>query len=174
MIIEEGTRADCIILAQRGEHYSLTGSGLLGSTSEAVVRKSGRPVMVTPVSFREIERIGLAYDGSEASERALKVAAELSGNMDRPLAVLIITDDKEKADALTGKIKVLLGPYNVTRSVEIRSGKEETQIIEFTQQDTVDLLVMGAYGHSRIRELILGSTTSYVIRKSAVPVLMTR
>jgi nucleotide-binding universal stress UspA family protein len=174
MIIEEGTRADCIILAQRGEHYLLTGSGLLGSTSEAVVRKSGRPVMVTPVSFREIERIGLAYDGSEPSERALKVAAELSGSLDRPLTALIITDDTEKADTLTGRIEVLLEPYSVTHSVEVRSGKEETQIVEFTQQDRVDLLVMGAYGHSRIRELILGSTTSYVIRKSAVPILMTR
>lgn len=173
MIIEEGKEADCIILAQRGEHYSLTRGGLLGSTSEAVVRKSGRPVMITPVSFHEVEKIGLAYDGSEPSEKALKVAAELSENLGWPLTVLIITDNDEKADALTGKVEAVLESYNVENFIEIRSGKEEKQIIKFTE-GPVDLMVMGAYGHSRIRELILGSTTSYVIRKSTIPVLMIR
>jgi len=174
MIIEEGKEADCIILAQRGEHYSLTRGGLLGSTSEAVVRKSGRPAMITPVSFHEVEKIGLAYDGSGPSEKALRVAAELSESLGWPLTVLIITNYDKRADALTGKVEALLGSYDVESVIEVRSGKEEKRIIEFTRDGSVDLMVMGAYGHSRIRGLILGSTTSYVIRKSTIPVLMTR
>ncbi len=51
-IIEEAKNADLIILAQRGEHFHLSSGGILGSTAESVVRKSGKPVMVTPATFR--------------------------------------------------------------------------------------------------------------------------
>ena len=174
MIIEEGTEADCIILAQRGEHYSLTHGGLLGSTSEAVVRKSGSPVLITPVGFREVETIGLAYDGSGPSEKALHAAVELSEKMGWPLTVLIVTDYDKRANALTEKVEALLESCDCDSVIEVGSGKEEKRIIEFTRDGSIDLLVMGAYGHSRIRSLILGSTTSYVIRKSTIPVFMIR
>ena len=174
LIIEEGADADCIILAQRGEHYSLTRGGLLGSTSEAVVRKSGKPVLVTPVAFREVQTIGLAYDGSGPAEKALTTAVGLSSCMGCPLAVLIVTNDDRRAQSLKGKVTELLGSAAVDSVVEVRGGKEEKGLIAFTRDGSIDLLVMGAYGHSRIRTLILGSTTSYVIRKSTIPVLMTR
>jgi nucleotide-binding universal stress UspA family protein len=54
------------------------------------------------------------------------------------------------------------------------SGKEPDEIIKFIREGAVELMVMGAYGHNRLRELFLGSTTSHVIRKSPVPVLLTR
>jgi nucleotide-binding universal stress UspA family protein len=174
MIIEKGEDADCIILAQRGEHYSLTDGGLLGSTSESVVRKTGKPVLVTPLDFKEIRKVGLAYDGGPHAERALKIAAELSVTLESTLTVLIITGDDEEAQILGEKIGSFLDPYDVQMSLEIRSGKEEQEIVRFSGEGMVDLLVMGAYGHSRIRKFILGSTTSYVIRKSEIPVLLIR
>jgi nucleotide-binding universal stress UspA family protein len=174
MIIEEGEGADCIILAQRGEHYSLTGGGLLGSTSESVVRKTGKPVLVTPLEFKEIRKVGLAYDGGPHAERALKIAAELSLSLESTLTVLIITGDDEEARILGEKVGSFLEPYDLQMSLEIRSGKEEQEIVRFSCEGVVDLLVMGAYGHSRIRKFILGSTTSYVIRKTEIPVLLIR
>ena len=174
MIIEEGEDADCIILAQRGEHYSLTDGGLLGSTSESVVRKTGKPVLVTPLDFKEIRKVGLAYDGGSHAERALRIAAELSITLASTLTVLIITGDDEQAGILGKKVGSFLDPYDVALSLEIRGGKEEQEIVRFSGEGVVDLLVMGAYGHSRIRKLILGSTTSYVIRKSEIPVLLIR
>ena len=58
--------------------------------------------------------------------------------------------------------------------VIIMSGKEQDEIIQFIREGAVELMVMGAYGHNRLRELFLGSTTSHVIRKSPIPVLLTR
>jgi nucleotide-binding universal stress UspA family protein len=52
-------------------------------------------------------------------------------------------------------------------------GKEGEEIIKFIKEDAVELIVMGAYGHNRLRELLLGSTTSQVIQKSPIPVLLT-
>ncbi len=174
MIIEEGENADCIILAQRGEHYSLTDGGLLGSTSESVVRKTGKPVLVTPLEFKEIRKVGLAYDGGPHAERALTIAAELTITLASTLTVLIITGDDEQAEILGKKVTSFLDSYDIALSLEIRGGKEEQEIVRFSGEGVVDLLVMGAYGHSRIRKFILGSTTSYVIRKSEIPVLLIR
>ena len=54
------------------------------------------------------------------------------------------------------------------------SGKEPDEIIKFIREGSVELMVMGAYGHNRLRELFLGSTTSQVVRKSPIPVLLIR
>ncbi len=173
-IIEEGKKTDLIILAQRGEHYPLTGVGLLGSTSEAVVRKSGKPVMITPIDYQEINRMGLAYDGSKPSENALQLAVELSSKTHWPLSILLITDDPVRVAGVSEKIDSFLKPYDIESSFIVREGREEQEILRFIQEGSVELMVMGAYGHGRLRELILGSTTSYVIRKSNIPVLLIR
>ena len=71
--------------------------GLLGSVAEAVVRNSGKPVLVTPENFLEIESMGLAYDGSDSASKALKLSLELSEQTAWPLTVVIITSDKKAA-----------------------------------------------------------------------------
>ena len=173
-IINEGKNADLIVLAQRGEHYPLSRSVLLGSTAEAVVRKSGKPVLVTPVSFIEIESMGLAYDGSPPADHALKIAAELSDRIRWPLTVLIVTDNVKLSADLSKRVESALEDYAIDSDIIVLGGKEEKEIIRFIEEGAVELLLMGARGHSRFKELLLGSTTSHVIRKSRIPVLLAR
>ena len=59
-------------------------------------------------------------------------------------------------------------------TAEIRQGPPDAVIAKSVEADGVDLLVMGAYGHSRIRSLIIGSTTTSMIRQCLVPVLLFR
>ena len=173
-IIEEGKNADWILLAQRGEHFHMGGGSILGSTAESVVRKSGKPVIVTPKTFREIESMGLAYDGSGPADHALQLAVELSENASWPLTIIIITSDHFLGASLTHKIEGFLEPHKIDSEIIILTGKEDRELIKFINEGSVELMVMGAYGHNRLRELILGSTTSYVIRKSTIPVFLTR
>jgi nucleotide-binding universal stress UspA family protein len=172
-IVEEGINFDLILLAQRGEHFH-SGGAFLGSTAESVVRKSRRPVMVTPATFREIESMGLAYDGSGPADNALHLVVELHEQTSWPLTVIIITDDHGVGASLDQKIEDFLEPYKIDSTTILLRGKEEREIIKFIKEGSVELMVMGAYGHNRLRELILGSTTSYVIRKSTIPVLLSR
>ncbi len=174
MIIEAGQKADWIMLAQRGENYPLTRNLLLGSTSESVVRKSGKPVIITPLSFRPIKKIGLAYDGSPPGEKALETAVLLSKAAEWPLFVIIISADHISTAGLKQKTVEILDRYGMPHNITMHEGKEEQEILKFATEHPEQLLVMGAYGHSRIREMILGSTTSYVIRNTTVPVLLTR
>lgn len=174
-IIEEGRNCcDWILLAQRGEHFHIDGGAILGSTAQSVVRHSGKPVLVTPLHFREIKNMALAYDGSGPAQNALKLAAELSARAAWPLSVVIIAEDQALGAALSEKAKAYLKTTLVDNTILVLKGKEDKELLKFTREGAVDLLVMGAYGHNRLREMLLGSTTSAVIRKSTIPVLLIR
>lgn len=64
--------------------------------------------------------------------------------------------------------------YGHTASIEIASGQPETAISDVVERDGIDLLVMGAYGHSRIRAMIIGSTTAQMMRSCKIPVVLFR
>ncbi len=173
VIVEEAKDADWVFLPQKEEQFHESRDGFLGSASEVVIGKSDRPVLVIPVSFQEIESMGLAYDGSPSADNALKIAAELSDKVRWPLSIIIITDNSDQAADLSIRIEDLLDPYEeIDSDVVILSGKAEHEIIKFIKESSVELMVMGAHGNRRFEELTLGSTTSYVMRKSTVPVLI--
>ncbi len=178
VIIEEAQSADLILMAKKGEHFHLKEGGLLGSVAEAVVRNSGKPVLITPENFLEIESMGLAYDGSDSASKALKLSLELSEQNAWPLTVVIITSDAKKADNLSTQIEDMNEKYSSAPKADceiiILSGKESNEIIKFIREGAVELMVMGAYGHNRLRELLLGSTTTHIIRTSPIPVLLIR
>ncbi len=173
-IIEEARSADWIIMSQRGEHFHLGEGGILGSITESVVQASGRPVIVTPAAFRTIEKMALAYDGSAPAEKALIIAAKLASFMAWPLHTVIITDNQQTIQNLSEKLNAFLSNFQIKNELTILHGKEDRQLIKFIEGGSVQLLVMGAYGHNKLRRLLLGSTTSFVIRKSSIPVLLTR
>ena len=174
IIIETGKHADWIILAQRGEHFHFGEEGILGSTAETVVRASGKPVMVTPAAFREISAMVLAYDGSLPAGNALKIAAELVAQTSWPLSVIIVAADQKKGTELSSQAETLLGAHQVKGRIDVIKGKEDRELLRLAQGGEGELMIMGAYGHNRLRELFLGSTTSSLIRKSAIPILLTR
>ena len=176
IIIEEAKNADLILMAKKGEHFHLKEGGLLGSVAEAVVRNSGKPVLITPENFIEIESMGLAYDGSGPAIKALKLSLQLSQQNVWPLTVLIVTTDLKKAADLIDQIEEANqkeAPVVDCETITV-AGKEVDEIIKFIREGSVELMVMGAYGHNRLRELLLGSTTSHVINKSPIPVLLAR
>jgi nucleotide-binding universal stress UspA family protein len=173
IIIEESQGADLILMAKKGEHFHLKEGGLLGSVAEAVVRNSGKPVLITPETFLEIESMGLAYDGSDPAAKALKLSLELSGQASWPLTVVVISSDAQKSATLSTEIEDIVEAQSADCAVIILQGKEGEEIIKFIKEGSVELMVMGAYGHNRLRELLLGSTTSFVLRQSRIPVLLT-
>lgn len=172
MIVEEGKKADWILLAQRGEHHHLSAGGLLGSTSGSVVRKSRTPVMVTPADFREIESMGVAYDGSPPAENALKAAAELSSKAHWPLTTIMVTDDAKLAADLTKRVEDFLEAYEIDNEFVVLKGKPDRELLKFANEGSVELMVMGRHSHGKLKELFVGSTTTHVIRNGAIPVLI--
>ncbi|KAF0159276.1 MAG: universal stress protein family protein [Syntrophaceae bacterium] len=173
-IIEEAENADLVLMAKKGEHFHLKEGGLLGSVAEAVIRRSGKPVIVIPESFREIESIGLAYDGSAPARKALELCLNISEKSKWPITVLIISADAQKAANLSAQVEEMAQKNLADCEVIISAGREADEILKFIAEGAVELMVMGAYGHNRLRQWLLGSTTSHIIHKSPIPVLLIR
>jgi nucleotide-binding universal stress UspA family protein len=118
--------------------------------------------------------MGLAYDGSPSAKKALALSLSLSEKAQWPITVLIVHADAAKAADLSAEVETLAQKGLADCEVVVSSGKEAEEILKFIKEGSVELMAMGAYGHNRLREWLLGSTTSTIIQKSPVPVLLIR
>ena len=175
IILEQEKNADLVVLGQRGEHAAWL-AGALGSSVEHVVRASVKPCLVTPDRFRQVHHILIAYDGSEESSKALRAGIALAPALGAKVTITTVAavGAEDAATETLHKAKQQAIEAGVAAHAEPLHGDPEVQILELKESIGADLIVMGAYGHTRIRELILGSTTSHVMRKSDVAVLLVR
>ncbi|MFH0879714.1 MAG: universal stress protein, partial [Lentisphaerota bacterium] len=152
-ILQEETRYEMLVLGQKGEHAEWIGE-LSGSSVEQVVRHSIKPCLVTPGEFKPITKILTAYDGSGHSSKALHEAIELAVGLKVPLSILTVAEDKdyEKANALTKEGLKLAQAHNCIAAHLVAKGAPDAAILDVAEKHHFDLIVMGAYGHSRIRE----------------------
>jgi nucleotide-binding universal stress UspA family protein len=173
-ICEHARVADLVVIGHRGVNEKFS-TGLLGGTAESVARKSPRPVFVSPMQFNPIRRPLLAYDGSQRASAALQSAAEFCAVTDLPLSILHVKP-REGADEgrILDEARHYLGSYGIQPTFLSLSGYPYEQIVACVKEQGHDLLFIGAYGHSRIIEMVLGSTTEYVLRNTPCPVFLSR
>jgi nucleotide-binding universal stress UspA family protein len=173
---EKGAGAvSLVMMGKRGEHADLA-TGHLGSTMERVVRASTKPCLVTPRALKPVCRVLLAYDGSPSSTKALHwlVQAAAFQDLELVLATVAATDGQEKAEELLREGDNLLRAGGWKASVQLLVGEPGDAIADYVEHQGVDLLIMGAYGHGALRRLLVGSTTTDLVRRCHVPVLLFR
>ncbi|MCH6255932.1 universal stress protein [Puniceicoccaceae bacterium K14] len=165
--------ADLVVIGKRGNHANFE-KGHLGHNLERVVRSCQHPVLVSSREFTKMESFILAFDGGASSKKAVEYAANnplLKGMKCRLLSVGK-TNAALEADLEEAKQALIKAGYDTT--AEVQSGEPDKVIAETVEKENIDLLVMGAYGHSHIRHLIVGSTTTAMIRIVKIPVLLFR
>jgi len=172
-IAERARTADLVVIGHRGVNEKFS-SGLLGSTAESITRKCPKPVFVSTMDFRPVTRPLLAYDGSQRAAAAMHAAAEFCVSLSLPLTVVTVCNDPESGEKVIGDARKYLASYDLTSAYEVQMGNAPEQIIATIKERDFDLLFIGAYGHSRILEMVLGSTTEYVVRNSPCPVFLNR
>lgn len=170
VIIDHSGLADLIVMGRGGEHNEWL-DGLIGSTAEAVIRRSDLPVLITARAEPGQQRILSAYDGSPHSQNALRTAVAFAEMWKTSLTVLVVDEDSNHAALEVGGY---LEAHGVEGTVLEAQGDSGEQIVEFAKSTGADLVVMGAYGHSKVRELVVGSTTTYVLNHATCPVLLAR
>ena len=148
--------------------------------SEAIVFGSGRPVIVLPSPAKYkgaigIERVTVAWDFSRPAARALADAMPLLEKA-KHVRVVTITNEKEIA---SGHSHAELADHLLRHGIEIKLDMINAKgrpagaaICEHLVANDSNLLVMGAYGHSRIKEFVLGGTTRSMLDNPPVPVFL--
>jgi nucleotide-binding universal stress UspA family protein len=164
---------DMIVIGKRGEAAGLA-SEHLGSNLERIVRASRKPVFVANRAFREIGRVLVAFDGGPSSLKAVDHVARSPLLAGLGITLVFAGAETSQMRQALDNAAATLRAGGFEASIEIRAGEPEKVLAQMTAEGGHDLLVMGAYGHSRVRTLIIGSTTTEMIRSCRVPILLMR
>ncbi|MCK9541301.1 MAG: universal stress protein [Novosphingobium sp.] len=148
------------------------------SVAEGLIFESGRPVLLLPeIAGRELrfDRIAIAWDGSSVAARALGDAMPLVRQAGS-VALVQITGEKDlsKAASSADAVRNLKFHGIDAEAVEIPlEGRDAAATLQsWCERDGRELLVMGAFGHSRAREFVLGGVTRSILASPRLPVLI--
>ncbi len=168
-VIEREEDADVVIIGKRGASSAFAKEHL-GSKIERVVRESIRPVLVASQEFKAPERVMVAFDGGASSRKAVEFVA--SSPLFTGLEVHVVmagasgSTRQKHMDWATGQLP--------DAKVEHVSGAPEDALPAYLEANGIGMLVMGAYGHSPLRRLIVGSITTQMMQNCHVPILLFR
>jgi len=170
---ERERTADLLVVGKRGEAADFAKLHL-GSNLERLLRAARLPVLVAARAFKPINRVMLAFDGRPS---AMKAVEEMSRSpLFAGLETALVTaaeptaEVERKLEAATAELLAA----GLKATSKILPGPAIRVIPEAVGSQGADLLVMGAYGHSRLRTLVIGSTTSEMIRACRIPILVYR
>jgi nucleotide-binding universal stress UspA family protein len=165
--------AKLILIGKRGEAADFA-KGHLGSNFERIVRASHKPVFVASRAFKPIEKVLVAYDGGTSAMKAVDYIARDPLFRDLNIHVATAGVDSEKLNKGLADAEAMLKSAGFSPETSILQGAPETALATLVEQEGFGMVVMGAYGHSRIRNLVIGSTTTAMIASCKVPIVLVR
>jgi nucleotide-binding universal stress UspA family protein len=176
-VIEHGRAADLIVASQSDPDWEMSG---LFDAPERLALESGRPVLIVPYAgrFGEIgKRVMVAWSGKREGARAVFDALPLLKSADKVTLLCVVGRDSDgESGQLPGaEIAASLARHGVKVTVRKTMADEigvADEILARLADEGSDLLVMGAYGHSRLREMVFGGVTRHILRHMTVPTLM--
>jgi len=172
-ITAKESTGDMIVIGKRGEAAG-SAKDHLGSNLERIVRASHRPVLIANRAYQEINSLLVAFDGGASSRKAVDYIAANSIFAGKKVTLVYAGEPVSDTLMHIDKAVTTLQTAGFDVNVVKREGDPETVLSDVAAQDGHELLVMGAYGHSRVRQLLIGSTTTAMIRSCKVPVLIVR
>ncbi len=151
-----------------------------GCVSDGALFESGRPIVLLPegkTNFPQPERVMLAWDASVEASKAAREAIGLMQNAKAVDAVLVdpVPTFDGHGPEPGADLAAYLARHGISATVHClpREGRDVSETLEQAAQDLgSDLIVMGGYGHSRLRQRIFGGTTTNMLKGPKLPVLM--
>lgn len=169
-----GRRFDLVVVGQPERQKSLPDEVI----DEAVLFESGRPVIFVPFIHKggmRLDRIMVCWDGSRAAARAIADAMPFLTKA-KQIEVVIISDKPGKKDEVPGAdLGQHLARHGLKVDVKRITSPDidvPSTILSYAADSSADMIVMGGYGHSRLREFVLGGATRGLLESMTVPVLM--
>jgi nucleotide-binding universal stress UspA family protein len=167
--LEEEQSDTRLLVLGKGSH-----GDAMGVHIEPIIRTLHRPILITDTALVEPKRFMLAYDGSKTARKALDMVAKSPLLKEAECELLMVgpaTFDFKQELEIAEKV---LADAGFTVNATLAAGEAEEVILEHESKTGSELLVMGAYGHSRIRQMLVGSTTTSLLRRTPTPVLLLR
>ncbi|HEY7301797.1 MAG TPA: universal stress protein [Xanthobacteraceae bacterium] len=145
---------------------------------EGALFGSGRPIVVVPYTHKEglkLDRVLICWDGSRPAARAIADAIPLLARA-KTVEIVVVIGERDKSGELTGtnmrRHLVRHGIETEIKHIVASGGVAQNAILAHAAASGATFMVMGGYGHSRLREFILGGVTRGILKSMPVPVLM--
>jgi len=167
VLAEECRSGDMLFIGQKGENARFART-IVGSTAEDVARSSPRPVMACPQSYRAPEKLLFPYDGSITAERALQFCANAFGDIWKEFVILSSAEER----GLSERERRYLSKHKIAHRLVAEKGSPVDTVLKVAEREGSDLVLVGSHGAHKIRDYILGSTTTHLLRRSHLPVLI--
>ena len=146
----------------------------IGSQLETVIRSLNRPILLVPDEFSPPKSAMLAFDGSKTAFRSVEHLAGSPVLRGMPLHIVMVGPDTGERREQLKEAEAMLSDLGGEITLAIRSGDVEPVLHQYQQEHDIDMLVMGAYGHSRIRQFLVGSTTTTMLKTADRPLVILR
>jgi nucleotide-binding universal stress UspA family protein len=172
-ICERAWLADLVVaplLHPPGAHFRTR----LSSEFRTLIQRSARPVLAIPEMPSSFSRALLAYDGSPKAKEALFVATYLLGRWKVPLVVLTASERNSTNSLLEAEVSNYMEERGVQATFIGKKGQAGRVILETAEAFATDLIIMGGYSRSPVKDLVLGSSVDEVLSGSKHPVLICR
>lgn len=174
VVLERARLVDLIVLSLAGENAAYDGPLWLAAD---VALDAPAPVLAMPPDSRALDCFGpvlVAWDGSPEAAHALRLALPL---LAKASAVHLVTVADDETGFPTADASIYLARHGL--NAELHNWPRDRRSTAEALQDAAAVLharylVMGAYGHSRLREAVLGGATRAMLRTSSVPLLLAR
>lgn len=165
--------ADLVLIGKRGEaaDYAI---GHLGSNLERIARTATRPVLVAARAHRPINKVLVAHEGGAASLRVIDHMARSPLFAGLTAEVVHVGTETPEVRRRLSDAESLLRAGGIKARSRIERGQPDVVLGRIVDEEAFDMLVMGAFQHSRIRSMLIGSTTAQMIHSCRVPVLLLR
>ncbi len=171
LIIDKAHSARLLALGRRGRSHPHD-DARLGDHFRAIAHHTPAPLLIGGDELSPIRRMLLAYDGRTSAKHALSWASLLQHLWQNHLLVLSVANDDAPPHWLE-EMEGQLGSSNLVNYRFIsRQGDPAAQIVTAVAQENVDLIIMGGYQHSLLREWLTGSALDQVLRSTSIPVFM--
>ncbi len=145
---------------------------------EGVLFESGRPVIFVPYIQKaplKLDRVMVCWDGSRVATRAIADAMPLLQKA-KKVEIVVVSDKGSKADEAPGAdLAKHLARHDLQVELKRITSPDidvASTVLSYAADSNADMIVMGGYGHSRLREFILGGMTRSMLESMTVPVLM--
>lgn len=174
-----GTLADLepetrmLVVGKRGADTA-SAHGHIGSHLEQIIRTLHQPILIAQQSFEPPKEIMMAFDGSSTTRKGVQMVAASPLFKGIPIHLVTVGADVDSNREQLTWAKDTLTDAGFSTQATIIAGDPEVVLEEYQHTHNIDLLIMGAYGHSRIRQLIVGSTTTHMISKTRISLMVLR
>jgi nucleotide-binding universal stress UspA family protein len=172
-LIEQEPGVRLFVLGRRGESAEITQRDL-GRNVERVARALYKPILTVTEDFSEPRRVMIAFDGGIVTRRGVEMVAASPLFRGLPIHLLMSGKESQEAPRQLEWARKMLEAAGFEAPASLVPGDAESIIAQTVIKQDIDVLIMGAYAHSPLRNLFFGSKTTDLLRSSRVPTLLLR